>query len=337
MPITLAQAQVNTANDVDYSVIDTTRRNSWLFDQIVFDNVVSPGTGGGTLTYGYTRLTTAPSASFRAINSEYTPGQAVREQVTVNLKPFGGAFNVDRVLTGLGAQASSEVPFQLQQLINSIPVRWGQEVILGDVAVDALGFDGLSKTLTGTDTEVDAATGGAADITPATIITQPLAMAALDVFDEWLSRIAPSRVGSIDTSAPGALPAGVKAILTNRTGLVRIRSLARWAGLYSNTKDDLGRQIEKYGDWVLVDLGDRHDSSGSIIPITASHTDYYAVTFGMDGLHGASRAGAPLMQTWLPDFTVAGAVKTGEVEVGPAAVILKSTKAAGVLRNVQVA
>jgi hypothetical protein len=45
-------------------------------------------------------------------------------------------------------------------------------------------------------------------------------------------------------------------------------------------------------------------------------------------------AGAPLVQTWTPDFASAGAVKTGEVEMGPVAVALKSTKAAAVLRNV---
>jgi hypothetical protein len=38
----------------------------------------------------------------------------------------------------------------------------------------------------------------------------------------------------------------------------------------------------------------------------------------------------------MPDFTVAGAVKTGEVELGPVAVALKRTKAAAVKRNVKV-
>jgi hypothetical protein len=37
------------------------------------------------------------------------------------------------------------VSFQLQQLLTSIRVRFQQELILGDTAVDAKGFDGLSK------------------------------------------------------------------------------------------------------------------------------------------------------------------------------------------------
>jgi hypothetical protein len=51
----------------------------------------------------------------------------------------------------------------------------------------------------------------------------------------------------------------------------------------------------------------------------------------------ASRSTGPLLQKWLPDFTTAGAVKTGEVELGPVAVALKATKAAAVYRNVKVA
>src|SRR5690349_13982475 len=102
MPITLAQAQVNTQADVDYSVIDNLRRYSWLFDQIVFDDTVTPGTGGGSLTYAYTRLVTAAPAGFRAINSEYVPGQATRARASVDLKQLGGAFSVDRVIAKLG-------------------------------------------------------------------------------------------------------------------------------------------------------------------------------------------------------------------------------------------
>jgi hypothetical protein len=65
-------------------------------------------------------------------------------------------------------------------------------------------------------------------------------------------------------------------------------------------------------------------------------TDIYAVRFGLDGFHGVAVPGQ-LIQTWMPDFTTAGAVKKGEVEMGPVAVVLKASKAAAVLRNVKVA
>lgn len=333
MPITLAQAQVNTATDVDYAVIDNLRRyGGWLIDQIVFDDTVTPGTGGGSLVYGYTRLATAAPAAFRAFNTEYSPGQATRLPFTVALKALGGAFSVDRQLAALGNAATNETTFQMQQLLTAIQTRFAQEVILGDVAVDANGFDGLSKSLTGTTTELTTATNW----TPATITTQVLANAELDKLDEWLSRIVPSKTGGGDQGTPGALPPGVKAILGNTKSIMRMKALARWASLNTSVKDDLGRQIDMYGDWVLVDLGDRADGASPIIPITANVTEIYAVTFGLDAFHGAAVAGSPLVTTLMPDFSTAGAVKSGEVEMGALAMVLKNTKSAGVYRNITV-
>ena len=352
MPVTLAQAQVNTQNDIDYAVIDNLRRYSWLLDQIVFDDVVNPGTGGATLTYGYTRLTTVSAAQFRALNTEYVPSQATRTRYTVDLKPLGGAFSIDRVLARLGSAATNELAFQTQQLLTSARIRFQQELILGDVAVDANGFDGLSKLLVGTSTEYypGAAATAFADWSPGTINTQALANTRLDDIDEFLSRIVPSHTGGGDQGVPGSLPPGQRAILGNTRSIARFRALARWASIYTSEKDELGRQIERYGDWVLIDVGDRADGSAPIIPIetrdtdlgggttnTTNLTDLYAVSFGLDALHGASMAGQPLVQAYPPDFDSPGAVKSGEVEIGPAAIAIRNTRACGVYRNVKVA
>lgn len=353
MPITLAQAQVNVQDDVDFSVIDDLRRYSWVLDQIVFDDTVSPGTGGGTLTYGYTRLTTPRTAAFRALNNEYAASQAARTRYYVDLKPNGGAFSVDRVLANLGQASTNEVTFQMQQLLVATRQKWIDEMINGDVAVDVNGFDGLDKALTSATTEYDPLDNGVAagylDWTASTINTQPLAMAGLDRLDEMLSNIVPSTTGGGDMGTAGAVPPGVKAICGNTKSITRVRALARWASMHTVEQDSLGRKIERYGDWVLMDLGDGMQGATPIIPIYTADadegggggnitglTDIYAVTFGMDALHGASVAGKPLVQTWMPDFSVAGAVKTGEIEMGPTAVVLKSSKACGVLRKVKV-
>ncbi|MGH9003430.1 MAG: major capsid protein [Acidimicrobiia bacterium] len=353
MPQTLAQAQLNTLVDVDFAVIDNLRRYSWLIDQVVFDDTVTPGTGGGSLTYGYTRLLAARAAAFRPFNNEYTASQATRERQTVDLKPLGGSFELDRALARLGPSASNEITFQLQQLLTSVRVKFQAELINGDVAVDANGFDGLDKALTGESTEYlplnEGVTAGYLDWTPGTVITQPLAMAALDVLDEFLSRIVPSTTGGGDLGAAGALPPGVKAILGNTKSITRVRALARWAGMYTAEKDDLGRQVEMYGPWVLVDVGDDATGAGSIIPVETRDpddagaggnitglTDLYAASFGLDALHGASVAGSPLVQTFMPDMDLPGAVKKGEVEMGPVAAVVRNTKACGVLRNLKV-
>lgn len=356
MPVTLAQAQTNTQTDLDFNVIDNFRRYSWLYDHIVFDDTVTPGTGGASLTYGYTQLVTAAAASFRAFNSEYTPGQAVRAQKTVSLKPMGAAFNVDRQLANLGPAASNEVTFQMQQAMTSVKTKAQDAFINADSAVDANGFDGLNKILTGTSTEYfpNSSTTNFLDISAATMAatTQvggyPAAAAsALDIIDDALSGIVPSHTGSGDQGVPDALPPGVKAILTNTKGILRLRSLARAAGLYTQVANDLGQHVEMYGDWVLVDIGNQPDDSGPIISLGARNvggtggnqtgiTDLYAVSFGLDAVHGAAAAGSPLIQSWLPDFSIAGAVKTGEIELGPFALVVKNTKACAVIRNVKV-
>ena len=46
MPLTLAQAKVGMADKVDQMVVDEFRRDSFLLDKLIFDNAVSPGTGG---------------------------------------------------------------------------------------------------------------------------------------------------------------------------------------------------------------------------------------------------------------------------------------------------
>lgn len=354
MPVTLAQAQVNTQNDVDYAVIDNLRRYAWLLDQIVFDDVVTPGsTGDPTLTYAYTRLTTPRAASFRAFNTEYAAAAATRTRYTVDLKPLGGAFTLDRKLARLGPQATNEITFQLQELLTSVKVKFQDEIINGDTAVDANGFDGLDKILTNADTEWDpndhGVTVGYVDWTIATVNTQAEALTALDQVDDWLSRIVPSRVGSANLNVAGALPVGVKAILGNTTSITRLRALARWAGLYTTTQDELGRMIEMYGQWVLQDVGDGVTGTSPIIPIETRDadgagggsnitglTDLYAVCFGLDAFHGASMAGSPLIETFMPDWSQPGAVKSGEVEMGPVAAVLRNTRSCGVLRNIKV-
>ena len=67
----------------------------------------------------------------------------------------------------------------------------------------------------------------------------------------------------------------------------------------------------------------------------AGTTSLYVARLAMDGLHAVSFAGAAPVQTWLPDFSTAGAVKKGEVEMN-AAIALKASKAAGVFRGIKV-
>lgn len=429
MAVTLAQAKLNTQDDVDAQVIDEFRRSSVILDNLVFHDAVNPMGGGSTLTYGYHRQVTKRSAAFRAVNSEYTPAEATKQRFTVDLKPLGGSFQIDRVLAQIAR--GEEVAFQMRDLVKATTTKFCDEVVNGDTAVDANGFDGLKKSLTGSDTEI-----GIDVVTNWTDLDTLGFQKALDRFDEFI----------------GVLDGAPTMLIGNQYLMAKLAAIARRANQYVESPVDgllgpTGKPVTRrfFGNYLLVDAGEKAGSTDLIIPMydpdntvytlsltgtptggtfslfvsvdgnpaeetaaiafnaaaaavdtalenladvpaggvsvtggplpaavtvtfdgtlaghdvvitagdnnltggtnpaisltetgnTGGYTDLYAVRVGMDGFHGVTVSGQPLTNTWLPDFERAGAVKTGEVEMGPVAVALKATKSAAVLRQIK--
>lgn len=311
MPVTLAQASQNAQTDLDTAIIDEFRTND-LMELVTFDDVVNPAGGGATLTYGYRRLVTPGEAAFRAINSEYVPKEATTQQFTTELKVLGGSFQIDRVLAKIGPAASNEVALQSSQKIKAVQAKFGEAVILGDSAVDADSFDGLSKALTGSSTEDSTVRDWSGPM------TQALAFKILTDVDDLLA--------SLDGQA-GAL-------VGNKRTIQLIKAAARYANQATQTVGPRDTTIISYYDARLVDAGLKSGSAAPVIPITAGVTDLYAIRFGLDGFHALSTLGGQIINYYAPDFTTPGAVKTGEVEMGPVGVALKKTKAAGVFRGI---
>ena len=314
MALTLADVKMNTQEHLFPQVIDEFRKSSFLLDNMIFDDVVSPSGGGATLTYAYNRVITQATAASRAINAEYTAQEAKKKRFAVDLKIMGGAFTIDRVLAATGGIVD-EVQFQMSQKIKATQAAFSDMVINGDTSKDANGFDGLSKALTGSATEMK----GGIDLSTAEKVTTEY-MAFLDLLDEMLAGM---------DGAPTAL-------LGNTQMIAKVRAAARRASMYQTHKDNWGTQVEYYGTTPLIDLGAKAGSNDPIIATTAGKTDLYAVRIGLDGFHGVSIAGQSPIKTWLPDFQTAGAVKKGEVEL-VAAVALKASRAAAVMRNIAVA
>jgi hypothetical protein len=317
MPVTLAQAQVNVQDALQSLVIDEFRKSSFLMDKLTFDDCVSPTGGGSTMTYGYTRVITQPTAAFRAINAEYLPQEAAKQRFTADLKVFGGSFQLDRVINNMGGIVK-EASFQMQQKIKAASALFNDTVINGDNAIDINAFDGLDKAVTGSSTEL--VPGAAISLDTTANITANY-VAFLDVLDEFLMGL---------DGTPDFIGGNTKLI-------AKIRACARRAGMYQVTKNDFGQQIESYGVIPLVDFGAKPGSNNPVVPIdiVTGETSLYTARLGLDGFHAISMAGVAPVQSWLPDYKTAGAVKTGEVEM-VAAVALKATKAAGILRRIKV-
>ena len=312
--VTLAQAKLNVTDDLQLGIIDEFAKSSFILNNIPFDDCVSPVGGGATLTYGYTRLITQPTAAFRAVNSEYATHEVEKQRYTTDLKVFGGAYEVDRIIAGMGGIAD-EVALQSSQKVKAASALFSDTIINGNSSTDANVFDGLDVAITGTATEYTP--DAVIDLSTSDLVTAN-AVAFVDQLDEWL--------GELD---------GVDAILCNAKMAAKFRAIARRMGMYQISKNDFGQKVEHYGDIPFVDLGAKAGSNDPIVGINDGVTSLYAVRFGIDGFHAISMAGQPPVKIWLPDFSTAGAVKKGEVEM-VAGCALKSTKAAGAFRNIKV-
>lgn len=313
--VTLEQARNLAQDKLSALIIDEFRKDP-LLDLMVFDDVVNPQ-GGTSLAYVYNRVTTYPTADFRAIGEEYTPQEAQTTPVTVHLKVFGGSFEIDRVIAKHYRGLVDHVTFQIQQKIEATKALFADTFINGDSAVNAKAFDGLDKALTGTDTEI---------VPDATIdlSTAEAIKANKELLIYWLDQMLSELNGQ-----PSAL-------LVSRKAYAAIRTAATLLTQFTATKDNLGRTILQYSDIPIIVLGDKPGTTNPIIDTDAEgNTSIYAVRIALDGVHAVSPAGQLPVETYLPNFELPGAVKFGEVEM-VTAIALKATKAAGVLRGVKI-
>ena len=313
MAITLQDAKIGMADKVDQQVVDMFRRSSILLDKLTFDNCISPGTGGSTLTYGYIQLKSPATAAVRAVGGEYTPGEAKREKKTTSAVIMGGSFQVDRVLQNTSG-AADEVAFQAEQKIKATANCFHNMVVNGNT--EEGGFDGLKKLLTGTANELTASVS----LTTSQELDENY-NAFLDEMDAFLA----------------TLDGNADMLLMNTQMLIKLRSIARRAGYYERSVDDFGKTVETYAGIPMVDMGKYFDgeSSVDVIPTEDGKTAIYAVCLGLDGFHGISPTGTGVVNSYMPDLAAPGAVKTGEVEL-VAGVALKNTLKAAVLKGIAI-
>ena len=314
MPLTLAEIKPLSQDKLTQFVIDEFRKSPVL-GLLPFDNTVKPQ-GGTTLAYVYNRVTTQPTAAGRAINSEYTAQETKTTAYTVALKPFGGSFKIDRVLaTDENGQVVDNIKFQLAQKIKATESLFNDWFINGDSSQDATAFDGLNKAIAGSSTDVS--------------VNIDLSTAA-KVKANWAELTDALR------RFEAKLMERPTAYYVSREMYGVFQSVADFSNGFTSTKDDFGREVLKYGNAQIIEMGDKPGTSNPIIPTDANgKTAIYAAVLGMEGVHGVSPEGDGVVQTFLPDMNAPGAVKTGEVEM-VAAVAVKATRSAGVLRGIKI-
>lgn len=318
MPITLAEAKQLSQDKLTDTIIDEFKVSPLLND-LEFDNTVKPQGNSKSLTYSYNRITTQATAAGRAINSEYSDQGTKTTRVSTDLKVMGGSYEIDRVLANNEEQVVKIVDFQTTQKAKATIAEFHNQVINGDSGVRPTDFDGLNKILTGTSNEISPA-------------------AAIDLSDAAKIKANGSTFRFMLRKALGKLDGSATHILMNSDMYAALQSVFDEAHGLVITRDEAGNETAKFGPAKIVVMGSKPGGNDPIIDTKnpSGETSIYAIRLGMDAFHGVSPEGDALIKTYLPDFKTAGAVKRGEVEfVG--ATVLKSTKAAVVLRKIKIA
>lgn len=333
MAMTLTEMKVGMEDKVSQQVVDIFLRESEILQMLPFDNCISP-TGGSTLTYTYLQKLLPSTASFRALNSEYTASQATLQKKSADLKIFGGKFSIDRVLKQAEGRYNN-MAYQMEEKIRAAVSLFHYTLINGNGTTNTDEFDGLDKMLAGTATEFG--TDAAIDLSTITNLKNNA-----DQFYEALQLL----IRETDADA----------LLMNTSMIAKVQTVARVLGYKTDTEEAFGKKVTSMDGVRFMDLQNHYTVSGSAatanavvksglsrkVPSSAGSdttglTDIYAVKFDVnDGFHGVTLTGTSGISQYLPDFSKPGAVKDGEVEM-VAATVLKNTRHAGVLRNVKIA
>lgn len=374
--LSLTSMRAGMADKIAQQVVDVFIRESEILELLPFDNSVSPS-GGSTLVYGYVQEKLPSTAAFRAIGDEYVSNEATLQQLSVILKPFGGSFQVDRIIKSIEAQLES-LDHQVRAKVKAAVGVFHDTMINGDTAVNSKAFDGLNKMLVGSSTEYNT--------------TTHIDLSTIAKVKDNADEVYEALLKLINTT-------NADAIMVNETMKTKIQTVARVLGYKTESEMSFGRVVTTIGEngVRIIDLKNNYsvDQNGAVVttPIIGTQTrrigstdeyilttdtalvtgktyytkaldvytavaspdvadiatyyekvktevtgltDIYAAKFDIfDGFHGATVTGDKIIESFLPDFTKPGAVKTGEIEM-VAAVALKNSRNAGVLRNIKI-
>ena len=257
---TLAQyANIETDPTKKY-VIKNLLREMKIAEHLTFQNVDS-------LRVAATRWRQLPSVAFRAVNGTYTEDTSGNvEQVWESLYILGGELNFDRIFSMVGSGATIIDPYKLQvdQKLTSLALTFNNYFINGDLASDALGFEGLKKRIS---------------LMPSRQKVSITASATADSLDVTSSAANTALFWKNFAKAYARCNRGqVKFIVMNENlkdglaGTLRYNA-ATGGNLLDVTKDSFDRAVINYNGSPVVDIGLKADQSTEIITDTEQDGD----------------------------------------------------------------
>lgn len=253
MALTLAQASLNTQNELQRGVMETFVQESPVLDRIPLEPIAGNA-------YAYNEEASLPGIEFRAVNAAYSESTGTINQKTESLVILGGDADVDTFLVATRGNLNDLRAQQTRLKVKAASYKYQDAFINGDVAVDANSFDGLKKRLTGGQVISMGTNGGA-------ILTDEDTMHGFfDGLDALL-----------------ALVPGANALYMNIMIRAKIMSAMRRLNISLDRVGD--KKDPVYNGVALLDIGNRGDGS-PIIPQTETKgsssvaSSIYAVRYG---------------------------------------------------------
>ena len=261
MALTLAESAKLSQSYLQRGVLETFVQASSVLDRIPFMTIQGNA-------YSYNEEATLPGVAFRAVNGGYTESTGTVNQKSESLVITGGDADVDKFIVQTRGDVNDQRAVQTALKVKALSYQFQNTFINGDVAVDALSFDGLKKRLTGAQV-ITAGTNGIAVVGS----TNTDIHAFFDKLDELVA------------SVPG-LDGGNGALYANASIIGKIKSAARHISADVFVEKDVnGKRQVVWNGVPILDIG-ATAAGVSILPQTETQgtstfaSSIYAVKFG---------------------------------------------------------
>ncbi|MFF7408705.1 major capsid protein [Streptomyces lydicus] len=261
MALTLAQAAVLSEDDLQRGVLETFVQESPVLDRIPFLTIAGNA-------YAYNSEATLPGVEFRSVNNGYGESTGTVVQKSESLVILGGDADVDRFIVQTRGNLNDQRAIQTRMKVKAASYKFQDAFFNGDTAVDANGFDGLKKRLTGAQV-LSAGTNGIPVVGNGGSDVQMF----LDQLDNLLAAV------------PG-INGSNGAIYMNASVLNKLRSAIRRAGLDTTLLQDVaGKRSIQWNGIPILDAGNS-PTGVSVLPQTETQgssnvtSSIYAVRFG---------------------------------------------------------
>ncbi|MFE1089534.1 major capsid protein [Streptomyces albidoflavus] len=259
MALSLAEAAKLSTDQLQRGALETFVQASPVLDRIPFLTIQGNA-------YAYNSEATLPGVEFRSVNEGYSESTGTVVQKSESLVILGGDADVDRFIVQTRGNLNDQRATQTAMKVKAASYFFQDHFINGDTAVNAKGFDGLKKRLTGAQVLAAGANG-----------LGPVA-GGHDFFDALDALIA---------AVPG-INGSNGALYTNAAVIAKIKSSARRLGGVEMVREALTQKmVTTYNGVPLLDIG-QTAAGADIIPMTETQGEadnagsIYAVRFGAD-------------------------------------------------------